>query len=168
MAVAVLVSSILAWMGLEGFASTSEPHEHLPRELATGVALLAVHAAAIAEHLARDLTTPPALFVTGGTLIVLGVSLRVTAIRALGSAFVSTTTAPTRIIRSGPYRFMRHPSEVGLLAAAVGAAVLLSSGLAAGVIAFALAPLIIVRCAAEDRTIVTARASRRAAITWAR
>lgn len=55
----------------------------------------------------------------------------------------------------GPYRFMKHPSEVGLLAAAVGAAALLASGIAAAVIAIVLAPLVIVRCAAEDRTIAS-------------
>jgi len=48
---------------------------------------------------------------------------------------------------------MRHPSELGLLAAAVGAAVLMTSVAAAGVIVLGLAPLILVRCAAEDRTI---------------
>ena len=153
LAIAVLVSSTFAWMGLEGFVSTSEPHEHLPREVATGVALLAVHVAAIAEHLARGIVTPPALFAAGVTLIAAGIALRVTAIRALGPGFVSTTAVPTRVVRAGPYRFMRHPSEIGLFAAAVGAAALLASLVAAGVIAVALAPLIIVRCAAEDRTI---------------
>jgi protein-S-isoprenylcysteine O-methyltransferase Ste14 len=77
----------------------------------------------------------------------------VSAIRTLGAAFVSTTSAPLRIVRSGPYRFMKHPSEVGLLAAAVGAAAVLASGIAAAVISIVLAPLVIVRCAVEDRTI---------------
>jgi protein-S-isoprenylcysteine O-methyltransferase len=152
-AIAVVVASTLGWMGLEALVSTSEPHEHLPRELATGIALFVVHATAIVEHLARGLTTPPALFLIGATLVAGGIALRVTSIRALGSAFVSTTTAPVRFVRAGPYRVMRHPSEIGLLAAAVGAAALLASVVAAAVIAFALLPLIIVRCVAEDRTI---------------
>lgn len=153
LAIAVLVASTLAWMGLEAAASTREPHERLPREVATGVALLAIHAAAIGEHLVRGIATPMSWLVTGTVLVIAGIALRVTAIRALGPAFVSATTAPVRVVHAGPYRFMRHPSEIGLLAAAVGASVLLGSVIAAGVTAFALLPLILVRCAHEDRTI---------------
>lgn len=153
LAVAVLVTSTLAWMALEAAVSTREPHERLPREVATGMALLAVHATAIAEHLVRDVATPTPSLVTGALLVVAGIAVRVTAIRALGPAFVSPTMAPLRVVHGGPYRFMRHPSEIGLLAAAVGAAALLASVVAAGVIACALLPLILVRCAAEDRTI---------------
>lgn len=150
-AVVVLVASTLGWMGLEGLVSTSEPHEHLPRELATGLALLGVHATATIEHLARGLVTPPALFACGAVLIVAGVALRVTAIRALGPQFVSATVKPTRVVRAGPYRFARHPSEVGLVAAAFGAAALLASLAAAVVVAGVLVPLACARCAAEAR-----------------
>ena len=80
--IAALVITTLVWMALDT-AATADPHARLPRELATGLALLAVHVAAV-EHAARDLTTTP----------------------------------PGRVVRSGPYRFV-HPSEVGLLAAAV-------------------------------------------------
>ena len=131
-------------MALEAHVSAREPHVHLPRELATGLALLAVHVTAVAAPGAP-------MIVPGLALIACGIALRVTAIRALGGAFVSTTTAPTRIVRTGPYRWMRHPSEVGLLAAAVGAAVLMASVVAAAVIVLGLVPLILVRCAAEDR-----------------
>jgi protein-S-isoprenylcysteine O-methyltransferase len=149
----LLVASIVVWALLEAQASAPEPHVRLPRELATGVALLAVHASAIVEHLVRRNPTPVPMAVVGVALLASGIALRVSAIRTLGAAFVSTTSAPLRIVRSGPYRFMKHPSEVGLLAAAVGAAALLASGIAAAVIAIALAPLVVVRCAAEDRTI---------------
>lgn len=134
-------------MALEAHVSVREPHAHLPRELATGLTLLAVHVTAIATR------GEAPMLALGLALIGCGVALRVSAIRALGGAFVSTTTAPSRVVRSGPYRWMRHPSEVGLLAAAVGAAVLMTSVVAAGVIVIGLVPLILVRCAAEDRTI---------------
>lgn len=151
--IALLVGSIVAWAAAEGAVSTREPHAHLPREVATGIALLAVHAAAIAEHLVRGLAPSPVQLVAGGALVAAGIALRVAAIRALGPAFVSTTTRPTRVVVSGPYRFLRHPSELGLCTAAVGAAVLLASVVAAAVIAIALVPLVVVRCAAEERTI---------------
>ncbi|MDQ3334480.1 MAG: phosphatidylethanolamine N-methyltransferase family protein [Myxococcota bacterium] len=146
-AVAALVASTAVWMALEARVSAREPHAHLPRELATGLLLLAVHVTAIA------VPGPARMFGLGLALIAAGVALRVSSIHALGPAFVSTTSAPVRLVRAGPYRWMRHPSELGLLAAAVGAAVLMTSVAAAGVIILGLAPLILVRCAAEDRTI---------------
>lgn len=48
-------------------------------------------------------------------------------------------------------RFLRHPSELGLIAAAAGAAVLLDSSVAAGIALVVLVPLALARCAAEDR-----------------
>lgn len=155
LAIAVLVATTVAWMALEGAAATPEPHAHLPRELATGLALLGVHAAAIAEHVGRGLATPPPLVVGGAVLIAGGIALRVAAIRALGPAFVSTTVAPLRLVRTGPYRYLRHPSELGLVAAAAGAAVLLASAIAGAIVAAVLVPLAAVRCAAEQRTIAT-------------
>jgi protein-S-isoprenylcysteine O-methyltransferase Ste14 len=145
-AIVALLASTAAWVAVEAHVSAREAHVHLPREIATGMALLAVHVTAIA------LRGEP-LIVPGLALIAGGVVLRVTAIRALGGAFVSTTTTPTHVIRTGPYRRMRHPSEVGLLAAAVGAAVLMGSMVAAAVVVVCLVPLILVRCAAEDATI---------------
>ena len=52
---------------------------------------------------------------------------------------------------TGVYRLLRHPSELGLIAAAAGAAVLLDSGIAAAIALVVLVPLAVVRCAAEDR-----------------
>jgi protein-S-isoprenylcysteine O-methyltransferase len=143
MPVAALVGSTLLWIVLEAMFSIHEPHERLPREVATGLALFATHVAAIVEHATTHWF--------GLALIASGIALRIAAIRALGTSFVSSTTEPSRLVRSGPYRVMRHPSEIGLLAAASGAAVLLGSVIAAAVIAAVLVPLVFVRCAAEDR-----------------
>lgn len=148
--VALLVGSTLAWAGLEAAASPREPHAHLPRELATGLALLGVHAAGIADHVARG--TAPALAL-GSALIVAGVALRLAAIRALGAGFVSATVAPARAVRRGPYRWLRHPSEVGLVLAAAGGAALVGSVLALAIAVAVLAPLSLARCAAEDRAL---------------
>lgn len=147
--IAVLVATTLAWMGLEGAVASEEPHAHLPRELATGVALLAAHVAASVEYVVADRAANAA----GVALLAAGIALRVWAIRTLGVGFVSTTTAPAELVRRGPYRVLRHPSEIGLLAAAAGAAVMLGSMVAAGVIVLALLPISIVRCVAEERTI---------------
>ena len=149
--IAALVVSTLVWMALEAAVSRREPHVRLPREVATGLALLVVHVSSIVEYVVRDLSTTPVFAAIGLALIACGIALRVSAIRTLGDDFVSTTSAPVHVIRRGPYRFMRHPSELGLFAAAVGAAVLLTSVVAVAIIAFVLAPLVVMRCAVEDR-----------------
>ena len=152
LAAALLLTSIVGWAIAEALTAPHEAHERLPRELATGLALFAIHGAGLAEDLARGGGSEPFALVVGSILIVLGITLRVTAIRALGPRFVSSRTVD-RVITSGPYRWMRHPSEVGLLAAAGGAALLLDSVLAAMISAVVLLPLCMVRCHAEDLTL---------------
>jgi protein-S-isoprenylcysteine O-methyltransferase Ste14 len=143
---AALLASIAAWAIAEAAATPDEPHARLPREVATGVALLAVHAAALIEHLARD----TAGSLAGLAVIAAGLALRLAAIRALGSRFVSSPGID-RVIATGPYRVMRHPSELGLLAAAAGAAWLMGSCVAALITAGVLLPLCVWRCREEDR-----------------
>ncbi|HLL25030.1 MAG TPA: hypothetical protein VK427_23005, partial [Kofleriaceae bacterium] len=73
-------------MALEGAVSTREPHASLPRELATGVALFAVHASAITESVVRGCTPTATVLVAGMALITIGVALRISAIGVLGGA----------------------------------------------------------------------------------
>ncbi|MBA3391162.1 MAG: hypothetical protein H0T89_00890 [Deltaproteobacteria bacterium] len=161
MLLAFVVASIVAWIALEGAASPAEPHARLPRELATGMTLLAVHVTAIGEHLARDATSAGVLGMLGVLAIAGGIALRISAIRTLGARFVSTTLAPDRRVTSGPYRWLRHPSEVGLLAAAAGTAAALGSIGAAAITIAVLVPLSLVRCADEDSALgVSARDER--------
>jgi len=149
LAAALLLASIVGWAIVEALTASHEPQQRLPRELATGLALFAIHVAGLAEDLSRGGGTEPLALVAGSSLIVAGIALRIVAIRALGPRFVSNTTVD-RVITSGPYRWMRHPSEVGLLAAAAGAALLLDSAIAATIAAGVLVPLCAVRCHAED------------------
>jgi protein-S-isoprenylcysteine O-methyltransferase Ste14 len=150
---ALLIATTVAWIALEAAISTEERAPRWSRAhagaLVTGLTLFAVHAAALVEHALRG---------TGGSLVGLalvagGIGLRIAAIRALGADFVSATVAPSRVVTTGVYRVLRHPSELGLIAAAAGAAVLLDSCVAAGIALVVLVPLVVVRCAAEDRVL---------------
>jgi protein-S-isoprenylcysteine O-methyltransferase Ste14 len=91
-------------------------------------------------------------------LIIAGIALRIAAIRTLGARFVSSTTVDRVVVR-GPYRWMHHPSELGLLAIAAGSAALVGSPLAATLAGFVLLPLSVFRCAGEDRELAPYRAS---------
>jgi protein-S-isoprenylcysteine O-methyltransferase Ste14 len=62
---------------------------------------------------------------------------------------------------------MRHPSEIGLLAAAAGAALLLDSAIAATIAAVVLLPLCAMRCHAEDQRLSAAvREGRATLVAW--
>jgi protein-S-isoprenylcysteine O-methyltransferase Ste14 len=158
MMAALLIATTVAWIALEAASSTEEPAPPWSRAhagaLATGLTLFAVQAAALVEHALRGTAGSP----LGLALILGGIALRVAAIRALGADFVSTTAAPSRIVTTGVYRRLRHPSELGLIAAAAGAAVLLDSGVAAAIALVVLVPLAVARCAAEDRVLRRMRA----------
>jgi protein-S-isoprenylcysteine O-methyltransferase Ste14 len=61
----------------------------------------------------------------GITLIWLGIALRFWAIQTLGRFFRTTVMIQKghRVIKNGPYRYVRHPSYTGLLLATIGVAI---------------------------------------------
>ena len=79
------------------------------------------------------------LFYVGLVLTVLGIAIRLWALFALGRNFsvVVSTSAEQSLIRSGPYRSVRHPSYTGILLLAAGFPLLVLSGfgLLVGVVA---------------------------------
>lgn len=91
-------------------------------------------------------------YVPGLVLLVLGVALRVWAILTLGRLFkvVVVIQPDHRVIDSGPYRLVRHPSYTGALIALLGVGVALDSWLA--LLALVLLPLLglVVRIRVEE------------------
>lgn len=69
----------------------------------------------------------PAMQIAGGLLLTLGMWLRVTAIRTLGTDFISDIRAPSRRCAEGIYQWLDHPSEVGLIGIVIGAPLLLGA-----------------------------------------
>lgn len=158
-----LDAAALAFLALTAVFAGAEAaaHRHddvigndAPLAAATGLALLAVFVVSLVSR------QPP---LAGGApvgivLMVAGVTLRVLAMRALGPRFVTAVAPPdAALVTSGVYRFLRHPSEIGLLAIAVGGALLLAS--VAGLIAcgVAIAPLSWLRVAREDAPLSVAK-----------
>lgn len=82
-----------------------------------------------------------------------GVALRVVAVRTLGDAFTSETVlAPGRaVVRHGVYRFLRHPSDLGLLLFTAGILGLSSSALALIPALTLVVPSTVARMMREDR-----------------
>lgn len=102
------------------------------------------------------LALPAELQWAGIALMVIGIALRFWSVRVLGSSYTRTlrTAADQRVVRTGPYRAVRHPGYTGSILMWTGVA--LSSGDLVGVIT--IVPLIVwayvLRVAAEDRMLV--------------
>ncbi|MCA9665163.1 MAG: hypothetical protein KC503_06230, partial [Myxococcales bacterium] len=85
-----------------------------------------------------------------------GAALRVAAVATLGRHFVSQTRAhgAESRVRRGVYAHLRHPSELGLVALAVGAGVVAGSAGALCLALGALLPLSLVRMRREERAML--------------
>lgn len=112
----------------------------------TGAALLLLFVSG-----ALSVGSSPRGSLLGSALMSAGIGLRVAAIRALGARFANSVLVEVEApIRSGVYRYLRHPSELGLLGIGLGACLLMSSWVAFGVWALGLLPLVLIRVRQED------------------
>jgi len=163
----VFGGSLIAWTIGEAIATPCDRPEARTLALPTGLLLLAVHVVGILEHL-RGASAPAPLVFGGIVLLEAGVALRLWSIATLGRGF-ATALGSARLVTTGPYRFVRHPSELGLLLAAFGGAMMLASPLAA-LGAVLLIPLAAVRSRREDvalaRTHGWAHAAWAAGVGW--
>ena len=84
-----------------------------------------------------------------------GAALRVSAYRALGSHYAATIRVHAQhvIVRSGPYRWLRHPLHLGLVLEMAGLALAAPTPLALSLLAVALGVLV-VRNVAEERVLI--------------
>lgn len=112
---------------------------------------------------ALDQTPGMAARYGGGFILAVGCVLRFTAIRSLGHGFTDGFSPLTRsAISSGPYRFLHHPAETGLLMLPVGLAIMLGTW---PMLPIAMPPLLFCavariwteeRCLARSRTMADA------------
>ena len=108
--------------------------------LLVGICLLAAFWSAQIERLALG---PSSLIIhaLGASFVLIGIALRVAAIRALGPRFVSDICVGRSMVRDGIYAWMRHPSEIGLLLLATGGPLLIGAPLTAGAAVIMLLPI---------------------------
>lgn len=139
----------------DGTAKTQQDRRQFRLALFTGVLLWGTFAAGCVEG-----GRPPDLVleICGGLLMLLGASLRFFAIRHLRSQFTSAVVVVAgngQLVQSGIYRWLRHPSELGLLCAALGAALYFAS-VAAAIGACALLLATVLRIRWEDEQLALA------------
>lgn len=159
---------LVLWVGWSAFEAglagpTRTPERLSSRDRAdavlTGAALLAGTWLGLRRAPDFTLAGPWLAAAAGGQAA--GVALRLAAVRRLGSGFVTGAQAgaSAALVVDGPYRWIRHPSETGLLAASACGAVLLRSGVAVALWAGAILPLAVLRARREDHVLAAAHGS---------
>ena len=97
-------------------------------------------------------------FLVGFTILVAGFLLRAWAILTLGRFFTPSVQIQSgqRVVESGPYRYVRHPSYTGMLVALIGLGIALDDWLS--LLVLALLPLtgILVRIRYEELVLLEA------------
>lgn len=80
---------------------------------------------------ARLWLLPDPVFYLGVAVMITGIVIRAWAITRLGRHFspVVRTSADQQIVKTGPYRLVRHPSYTGMVLAIIGYSVALTSGI---------------------------------------
>lgn len=94
----------------------------------------------------------------GGAMLVIALGFRIWSIRMLGTAFTSVveTSENQRIVTSGPYSLVRHPSYLGALVATMGIAIFLRAWFGAVVAAAAMTLAYFYRINVEEKELVRA------------
>jgi protein-S-isoprenylcysteine O-methyltransferase Ste14 len=91
--------------------------------------------------------------IVGSLMLVGGTAFRIWAIKTLGKFFTSTVEIQDdhQLIKTGPYRYMKHPSYFGAYVAVIGSAVLLHAPISIGIAAVVMGAAYAYRIALEDR-----------------
>lgn len=117
--------------------------------LIVGISLLLLLWAAQIERCWSRVTSPT-LLGCGLLLMMVGVSLRIAAIRALGEQFISDIRREGEIIQTGIYSWLRHPSEIGLLLIAAASPLVVGAPRTSAVAVVLLTPISLWRMHREN------------------
>src|SRR5262249_21849845 len=118
------------------------------------IAYPAAFVAMIAERGARG-GAGTAGIVAGAIVFVLAKAIKYWAIAALGDrwTFRVIVVPGAPLVRTGPYRFLRHPNYVGVIGEIVGVALLTGAIVAGPIAALGFAVLLMKRIAVEERAL---------------
>lgn len=121
--------------------------------LAIFVAMIGAQLIAAVEFRLAPVTLHAQWFVLGVSLAIAGMALRLWAIRTLGRFFTSNVRVVRgqRVVETGPYCRLRHPSYTGALIAALGTTVASASWWGSAAVVLLGVPAYLYRIAVEEQ-----------------
>ncbi|MBI5533330.1 MAG: isoprenylcysteine carboxylmethyltransferase family protein [Deltaproteobacteria bacterium] len=145
------------WMAVETATSIRERGEESPKDKGT-LLLYAIGQGAtvlIALALAPGAPAEPVAW-AGVALFVVGVALRLYAVRTLGDLYSHRVRVQSshRVISRGPYRFIRHPAYAGMLLAHLGFVLVFFHWLALAPLVLLLLPGVVLRITVEEKAML--------------
>jgi protein-S-isoprenylcysteine O-methyltransferase Ste14 len=152
----------VALAGGEALAQKADDPDDIPLldralSLATSAAMFALLVAgpvALGASASRSSSASTAILAALGSVAALGIGLRLRAIRVLGAGFITRSEPRSNErVRQDVYRWLRHPSEVGLALIGVAAAAMEASILA-------VAALVVLLASSATRIVLEERALR--------
>ena len=98
---------------------------------------------------------PTAAHFWGMGIFLIGIGYRLWAVRSLGQFYSHRvrTVEQHQVVRSGPYRFTRHPAYAGMIIANAGLSLYFFNWVTVCVFLFILVPAIMVRILIEEKTL---------------
>ena len=128
------ISAACLWLSQPAFSSEEAKRDQTSDRFSILVILIMSSLSVVASvsewaylNHAKQSSLP--LTLLGAFLLIIGISIRVWAIRTLGTHFTATVTLTKdhQLVRSGPYQWVRHPSYLGAFMAIVGCPIFLNA-----------------------------------------
>ena len=157
-----LAGIYVGWLLAEAGITMREPR----KEAATGDrSSLGLYATARCLTVLGTVLSPPmegtvsvrwVLLAAGVTIMILGVGLRLAAIRSLAANYSHSVRIPSDgIIRSGVYRCLRHPAYAGMILGNLGFVVALASPIGIAALLGLLVPAVTYRILVEESLLLS-------------
>jgi len=142
----------VAWLTWESHVSVRETENHEAdsdrgtMEFAAFAKVSLLVAALLPESAAR-----PLVALLGIACMIVGIVIRMAAIRTLGEHYGHRIRRAAHIITAGPYRVIRHPAYLGTLLAHVGFVLVFLNGWSVAALFALWVPAVVVRTVLEDQ-----------------
>lgn len=117
---------------------------------------ISIVSANIEWQLNNPLLSNQIITIIGLAMIVIGIVIRLWAIRTLGKYFTATVMVQQKqsLITSGPYKWVRHPSYLGAFLAIIGGAVFLNAPYSIIISSLCMTASYVIRIRAEEKALV--------------
>lgn len=144
------------WIALEARVAVTEPRKGSSKSDKISLEFYAIsQAVTVLSALWLGSNSFTIAHVFGLTFLTAGVTTRLWAVRTLGQYYSHVVRIQKNqpVVKTGPYRFIRHPAYVGMIVAHLGVVVALANPVTVFVFVLGLLPAILLRIRIEEKVL---------------